>query len=92
MEIVQKKHGNPNIILIDRDPIFTVNLWIQLFPCLGAQLAHNSYYHPQSDGKTEILYKCLEVYLHFFASDKQTKWVKWFPSAGRWYNTYVHTS
>ena len=51
MQIVQKLHGTPNIIVSVRDPIFTGNFWSELFSCLGTQLAHSSYYHPQSDGK-----------------------------------------
>ena len=31
MEIIQKLHGNPKIIVSDRDPIFTLNFWIKLF-------------------------------------------------------------
>ena len=50
MEIVQKLHGTPNIIVSDRDPIFTGNFWTKLFYYLGTQLAHSSSYHPQSDG------------------------------------------
>jgi transposase InsO family protein len=92
MEIVQKLHGVPKIIVSDRDPIFTRNFWTELFSCLGTQLAHNSSYHPQSNGKNEIVNKCLEGYLHFFAYDKQTQWVKWFPLVEWWYNTSFHTS
>ena len=29
IEIVQKLHGTPNIIVIDMDPIFTGNFWIE---------------------------------------------------------------
>jgi hypothetical protein len=92
MEEVQKLHGVPNIIVSDRDPIFTRNLWIELFSCLGRQLAHGSSYHPQYDGQTKIVNKCLEGYLRFFASNKQTQWVKWFPLVEWWYNTSFHTS
>ena len=60
METVQKLHGTPNIIVSDRDPIFTRNFWTELFSSLGTQLAHISSYHPQSDGKTKIVNKCLE--------------------------------
>jgi hypothetical protein len=76
MEIVQKLHGSPKIIVSDRDSIFTGHFWTELFSCLGTQLAHSSSYHPQSDGQTEIVNKCLESYLHFFVSDKQTQWFK----------------
>jgi hypothetical protein len=72
METNQKLHGIPKIIVSDRDPIFTRHFWTKLFSCLGTQLAHSSSYHPQSDGKTEIVNKCLEGYLRFFVSDKKT--------------------
>jgi hypothetical protein len=51
MEIVQKLHGVPKIIVSDRGPIFTGNFWTELFSCLGTQLDHKSSYHPQSNGK-----------------------------------------
>ena len=63
MDTIQNLHGNPRVIVSDRDPIFTVNFWTLLFSCLGTQLAHSSSYHPQFDGKIEILNKCLEKYL-----------------------------
>jgi len=81
METIQKLHGNPKIIVSDRDPIFTRNFWTEL-----------SSYHPQSNGKTEIVKKCLEGYLCCFVSGKRTQWVKWLPLAEWWYNTSFHTT
>ena len=92
METVQKLHGNPKTIVSGRDPIFTGNFWKELFSCLGTQLAHCTSYDPQSDGKTEIVNKCLEGYLHCVVSDKQTQWVKWLPLVEWWYNTSFHTT
>ena len=60
METIQKLHGVPKIIVSDRDPIFTGIFWTELFSCFGTQLAHRSYYHPQSNGQTEIVKKFLE--------------------------------
>ena len=77
MGTIQKLHGNPKIIVSDRDPIFTGKIWTDLFSCLGTQLAHYSSYDPQFDGKIEIVNKCLEGYIRCFASDKQIQWVKW---------------
>ena len=37
METIKKLHGNPKIIVSDRDPIFTRNFWMELFSCLGTQ-------------------------------------------------------
>jgi hypothetical protein len=61
MEIVQKLHGSPKIIVSDKDPIFTGHFWTKLFSCLGTQLAHSSSCHPQSNGQTELMNKCLEL-------------------------------
>jgi len=91
MEATQKLYGNPKIIVSDRDLIFTRNFWTELFSCLGTQLAHSSSYHPQSDGKTEIVNKFLEGYLCCFISDKKTQWFKWLPFVEWWYNTSFHT-
>ena len=55
MEKIQKLHGNPNIIVSDRDPNFTGNFWTELFSCLGTPLDHSSSYHPRSNGKNEIV-------------------------------------
>jgi hypothetical protein len=81
METIQKLHGVLEIIASERDSIFIGNFWSELFSCLGTQLAHNSSYHPQSDGQTEIVFKCLEGYLCCFAFDKHAQWIKWFPLA-----------
>ena len=72
MDTVQKLHGNSKIVLSDIDPIFNGKFWTKLFSCLVTQLTHSSSYHPQSDGKTDIVNKCLEGYIHFFKYDKQT--------------------
>ena len=79
METIQKLHGNPMIIVSSRDPIFTGNFLKKLFSYLGTQIAHSSSYHPQSDGKTEKVNKCLQGFIRCFVSDKQTQWVNWLP-------------
>jgi len=92
LENIQKLHGTPKVIVSDRDPIFTSHFWKDLFSCLGTQLAHSSSYHPQSDGQTEVVNKCLEGYLCCFTSEKQSQWVDWLPLAEWWYNTSFHSS
>jgi len=71
METIQKLHVNPKIIVSIRDPIFIENFWIELFSYLGTQLSHSSSYHPQSDGKIEIVNKCLEGYIRCFLPNKR---------------------
>jgi hypothetical protein len=92
METVQKLHGVPKIIVSDKDQNFIGNFCTKLFSCLGTQLVHNSSYQPQSDGKTEIVNKCLEGYIHFFRSDKKTQWVSGFLwwNGGRTHPSILH--
>jgi hypothetical protein len=71
VDIFHKPHGNLNITVSHRDPIFTGKILIELFSSLGTQLAHSSSYHPQFDGQTKLVNKCLEGYVHCFASDKK---------------------
>eukprot|EP01018_Ginkgo_biloba_P018200 Gb_27104 [translate_table: standard] len=49
-------------------------------------------YHPQTDGQTKVVNKCLERYLRMCTGDKQKLWVKWLPLAEWWYNTTYHTA
>jgi hypothetical protein len=92
MDTIQKLHRSPKIIVSKKYPIFTRNFWTKLFSYLGTQLAHSSSYHPQYDGQTDIVKKCLEGYLRFFVFDRKTQWFKWLPLEEWLYNTYVHTA
>jgi hypothetical protein len=50
-------------------------------------------YHPQTDGQTKIVNKCLEPgYLGCYSSNKQYHWVKWLPKIEWRHNTTYHTS
>jgi hypothetical protein len=92
MKEIHRLHGFPKVIVSDRDPKFTGNFWKELWKMSGTTLAMSSTYHPQTNGQTEIVNKCLEGYLHCYSSDKQSQWVKWLPLAEWWYNTTYHTS
>ena len=52
----------------------------------------SSPYHPQTDGQTEVVNKCLEASLRSFVTDKQNKWLQWLHLAEWWYNSTYHTS
>lgn len=92
MDQIFRLHGLPSSIVSDRDATFTSHFWTELFQKTGTKLKMSSGYHPQTDGQTEIVNKCLETYLRCFTSEQQHQWAKWLPLAEWWYNTSYHTA
>ncbi|XP_019163579.1 PREDICTED: uncharacterized protein LOC109159923 [Ipomoea nil] len=73
MEHVYKLHGLPNDIVSDRDKVFVSKFWKKLFSQLHVSLSMSSAYHPQSDGQTERVNKCLETYLRCMANKHRSE-------------------
>jgi hypothetical protein len=92
MDQVFKLHGMMHSIVSDHDPTFIRNFWQELFKLQGTQFHLSIAYHPQTDGQTKVVNKCLETYLRCFASEKQHQWAQWIPLSEWWYNTSYHTA
>jgi hypothetical protein len=55
-------------------------------------LIHGTIYHPQTDGKTEIMNKWIEGYLRNYVLGQHRAWIKWFHLREHCYNTIDHMS
>jgi hypothetical protein len=62
-----KLHGLPTSIVLDWDPTFIIKFWQELFKLPSTQLKLSIAYHPQIDGQTKVVNKCLETFLRCFA-------------------------
>jgi hypothetical protein len=92
MTNVFKLHSLPKVMISDRDPIFTSRFWKELFELLGSELRMSSAYHPQTDGQSERVNQCLEIYLRCFTHACPTKWSQYLAFAEYWYNTSYHSA
>lgn len=92
MNNVFKLHSLPQVMLSDRDPIFTSKFWKELFEQLGSELRMSSAYHPQTDGQSERVNQCLEIYLRCFTHACPKKWSHFISLAEFWYNTSYHSA
>ncbi|GJZ02498.1 reverse transcriptase [Tanacetum coccineum] len=92
LDTVYRLHGLPNSIIIDRDSAFLSLFWQSLFKLLKVELKMSTAYHPQTDGQTEVVNKCVECYLRCMTGERPKEWVQWLPLAEFWYNTNKHSS
>jgi len=92
VEGVVKLHGMPRSIISDKDPIFISHFWREFFKLSGTKLKMSSAYHPQTDGQSEVVNRCVEQYLRCFVHQQPTKWNSLLPWAEFWYNTTYHAS
>jgi hypothetical protein len=77
LDNVVKLHGLPSSIVSDRDKIFVSHFWKHLFKLYKVNLTMSTAYHPQTDGQTERINQCLEMYLRCSVQDSPKSWKSW---------------
>lgn len=92
LDNIYKLHGIPKSITSDRDKIFTSQFWRALFQLAGTKLQLSTSYHPQTDGQTERLNRCVEQYIRGMVSHRPKQWCHWLSLAEWWYNTTYNSA
>jgi hypothetical protein len=89
---IYKLHGLPEAIVSDRDRVFTIQFWKELFKLANVTLQMSSAYHPQLDDQSERVNQCLETFIRCFVHACPKQWSKWLALAEFWYNTSYHSA
>lgn len=84
LDNVYKLHGLSKGIISDRDPVFTSKFWRELFASIGTELKMSTPYHPQTDGQSERVNQCLEIYLRCFIHACPNHWSQFLSLAEFW--------
>ena len=89
---VFKLHGMPERVVSDRGAIFVGAFWKDFMALLGVELQYSTAYHPETDGQSGVVNRCLQCYLRCSMGGKPHTWMHWLGLAEYWYNTSYHSS
>ncbi|CAL1371586.1 unnamed protein product [Linum trigynum] len=89
---VFKLHGMPKTIVSDRDSTFTSSFWTEFFRLQNVDLHYSTAYHPQTDGQTKRVNRCLEDFLRCMTFHRPQDWADWVTLAEWCYNTHFQVS
>ncbi|KAI9191530.1 hypothetical protein LWI28_009631 [Acer negundo] len=71
---VYRLHGLPTSIVSDRDTRFLSHFWRSLWKMVNTRLDFSSAYHPQTDGKTDVVNRALGDLLRCLVGDNVRSW------------------
>jgi hypothetical protein len=89
---VVRLHGFPKSIVYDRDTQFVGHFWRTLWKTLGTNLNFSSTYHPQTDGKIEVVNRSLGNILRCLVSEHPKQWDRVLAQAEFSYNNSPNIS
>ena len=78
---VWKDHGLPNFIFSNWGRPFVSSFWEQLITMLRVSADLSTFYHPKTDGQTEIMNSVFKEYFRAYVNYFQNDWASWLPSA-----------
>ena len=79
-ENVYKLHGPPQILVSDRDSLFTSGFWEHLHKITKSELRMSTAFHPQTDGATERANRTITQMLRMTVDHDQKNWVLKLPA------------
>jgi hypothetical protein len=68
-------HGFPNSNVNYRDPVFTGNIWRDIFKLAGITLQMSTDFHPQMNDQSEVVNKMITMYLRCITSYRLRAWL-----------------
>ena len=92
MKQIFRLHGNPKVIISDRDSKFTGNFWKYLFKGLDTTLNFSTSFHPQMDGQIERVNQILEYMLRMYVREQPSKWEDYLHLVEFAYNNHFQAS
>lgn len=87
-----RHHGVPEVLISDRDPKFTSDVWQQISKVCGIKAAMATTKHAQTDGVSERAVRTLKEAMRSFVNVKQTNWAKMLPMLEIAFNSSIHAS
>lgn len=84
--------GLPEVIVSDRDPRFTSQIWQQIWAECGTHLAMSSSFHPESDGLTEQHNRVMQEMLRAYVNETGSDWDLHLSALMIAYNSSRHSS
>ena len=90
MDVVFKHHGIPEVIISDRDSIFTASFWDSIWKLTGTNLNMSTSNNPQTDGLSERTIRTLVELVANYAEAHPSDWDEHLPALEFAYNDSAH--
>lgn len=92
MREVVRLHGSPQVIVSDRDKLFTAAVWDRFTQRLGIKLSRTTSHNPQADGQVERANRILVERMRAVCDTQVRKWEAYLPMVEFAYNNSFQSS